>query len=97
MCWRPPRLKRTHTRCPYTTLFQSPDGRDKVVALSRVEPFGWTVGIELPADGLARAALRSLLPTLAVGGILVVLSAALAAVAAQRIADRKSTRLNSSH
>ncbi|HEY9567441.1 MAG TPA: cache domain-containing protein, partial [Thalassobaculum sp.] len=62
------------------------DGRDKVVALSRVEPFGWTVAIELPADELARAALRSLLPTLAVGGILVVLSAALAAVAAQRIA-----------
>lgn len=65
---------------------ESPDGADRVVALSRVEPFGWTVAVELSGEELSRAALASLLPTLAVGGLLVVLSAILAAVAAQRIA-----------
>lgn len=61
-------------------------GGDKVVALSRVEPYGWTVAVELAGDELSNAALRSLLPTLAVGGLLVVLSAVLAVIAAQRIA-----------
>lgn len=65
---------------------QSPDAADRVVALGRVDPFGWTVAVELPGGELSRAALASLLPTLAVGGLLVVLSAVLAAIAAQRIA-----------
>lgn len=65
---------------------ESPDGDDKVVALSRVDPFGWTVAVELPADQLSGAALRSLLPTLAVGGLLLLLSVGLAAIVAQSIA-----------
>lgn len=64
----------------------APDGSRKVVALSRIDPFGWSVAVDLPGNELSRAAFRSLMPTLVVGGVLIALSVALAVVAAQRIA-----------
>lgn len=64
----------------------APDGTRKVVALSRIDPFGWRVAVELPGDELSLAAFRSLMPTLLVGGALIALSLVLAVVAAQRIA-----------
>lgn len=69
-----------------TLRLETAEGLRTVVALSRVEPFGWTVAVEVPGDELSRAALAALMPNLAVGGLLVALSAVLAVIAAQRIA-----------
>ena len=65
---------------------ESTGGADTVVALGRVDPFGWTVAVEIPSAKLSADALRSLLPMLAVGGLMVLLSAVLSLFAAQRIA-----------
>jgi|GEM_PF-1917453 len=65
---------------------ETPEDGETVVALSRVEPFGWTVAVELPGDRLSASALQFVLPTLAVGGAMILLSVALAAFASNRIA-----------
>ncbi len=65
---------------------ETPEGSDSVVALSRIEPFGWTVSVELPGTRLSASALQLILPTLAVGGVMILLSVALAAFASHRIA-----------
>src|SRR3546814_14009765 len=86
MVRRPPRSTRTDTLFPYTTLFRSVVGRDRIhdargVAL-HVDGFGDRAANAYDGDLLEDGLIR--------GGTLLLL-------AAGRLTDRKSTRLNSSH
>src|SRR3546814_14224146 len=85
MIRRPPRSTRTDTLFPYTTLCRS--------HLVGIEP-ACIVGSERPvADARCRACVRPL----RAGGVQLGISGLLSARAVLGPADRKSTRLNSSH
>src|SRR3546814_18394118 len=84
MLRRPPRSTRTDTLFPYTTLFRSADA---AAATAR-------------SDFISRSALRRQVRRWRrkdVGIVTCYLGAARSASASTRAADRKSTRLNSSH
>src|SRR3546814_1123615 len=105
MIRRPPRSTRTDTLFPYTTLFRS------VIALEVLLPIALYVAVVLgmgrlysdsEMDSLRAAGLgeiQLLIPILRLALLLALLVGVLLTVVRPRIAiaDRKSTRLNSSH
>src|SRR3546814_2130918 len=109
MIRRPPRSTRTDTLFPYTTLFRSTRNvRDHAFSGSLVQAADF-FRATLPADGWHLVQLggdgehsQQQVWESARGRVVVRLQAALGSTAATRIslsasADRKSTRLNSSH
>src|SRR3546814_14970723 len=104
MIGRPPRLKRTHTLCPYTTLFRSHEGG---AAPAEPLPAGADEGVaqsgerEVGEDDLAAGALGEIEagPAAAGADVEEAHRRAEGKMIGQLVGlgDRKSTRLNSSH
>jgi signal transduction histidine kinase/ActR/RegA family two-component response regulator len=65
----------------------SKEGTWLIGAYSRVEPFGWGVAIGVPRAELTGPAFEAAMRTLAAGGALLLIGAALALIIAQKITD----------
>src|SRR3546814_21152547 len=98
MIRRPPRSTRTDTLFPYTTLFRSPLGHDavRVQRLERQRPPAARQAVLCRKDGLGRF-LDQRVPLAAIGALPLPAIGGGAAILTHILADRKSTRLNSSH
>src|SRR3546814_1105493 len=102
MIRRPPRSTRTDTLVPYTTLFRSAVVRLAVEGETQIVPDVVVAGIdqrvvrqfrELAGEGLVKLARMAAVVAVAGAGV----EQGVAAEQRRPVADRKSTRLNSSH